>query len=115
MDVNKAKIQYDGSLDKLKLRIVGKGDIQNKELVGDNWSPTSSHRWELTGNYPVFTVVMVIYHYVDRIWRILVAPIFNITYTIVNMYYLDEPINIYIQSLKNIIQENNWVITTKKG
>ena len=35
------------------------------------------HRWELPGNYPVFTVVMVIYHYVERIWRILVTPIFT--------------------------------------
>ena len=34
------------------------------------------HRWGLPGNYPVFTVVMVIYHYVERIWRILVTPIF---------------------------------------
>ena len=34
------------------------------------------HRWELLGNYPVFTVVMVVYHYVERIWRILVTPIF---------------------------------------
>ena len=34
------------------------------------------HRWELPCNYPVFTVVMVIYHYVERIWRILVTPIF---------------------------------------
>ena len=42
MDVYKAKIQYDGSLYKLKLRIVVKGDLQNKELVGDTWSPTSS-------------------------------------------------------------------------
>ena len=37
---------------------------------------TATHRWELPGNYPVFTVVMVIYHYIDRIWRILVTPIF---------------------------------------
>ena len=36
---------------------------------------TSEHRWELPGNYPVFTVVMVISHYVERIWRILVTPI----------------------------------------
>ena len=35
------------------------------------------HRWELPGNYPVFTVVMVIYHYVERIWRILVIPDFS--------------------------------------
>ena len=34
---------------------------------------------------------------------------------IINTYYTGEPVNIHIQSLKNIIQENNWVITTKKG
>ena len=27
MDVYKEKIQYDGSIDKLKLRIVGRGDL----------------------------------------------------------------------------------------
>ena len=42
MDVYKAKIQYDGSIDKLKLRIVVRGDLQNKELVGDTWLPTAS-------------------------------------------------------------------------
>ena len=30
MDVYKAKIQFDGNLDKLKLRIVVRGDLQNK-------------------------------------------------------------------------------------
>ena len=44
MDVYKAKIQYDGSMDKLKLRIVVRGDLQNKEMVGDTWSPTASMR-----------------------------------------------------------------------
>ena len=44
MDVYKAKIQSDGSLDKLKLRIVVRGDFQNKEMVGDTWSPTSFMR-----------------------------------------------------------------------
>ena len=38
------KIQSDGSLDKLKLRIVVRGDFQNKEMVGDTWSPTASMR-----------------------------------------------------------------------
>ena len=42
MDVYKATIQSDGSLDKLKLRIVVRGDLQNKEMVGDTWSPTAS-------------------------------------------------------------------------
>ena len=41
-------------------------------------------------------------------------PFFNITYTIVNRYYPDEPVNIHIQSLINITQEKNWGITTKK-
>ena len=40
------------------------------------------NRWELLGNYPVFTVVMLIYHYVERIWIILVTP--NFLY---NIYY----------------------------
>ena len=42
MDDYKAKIQYDGSLDKLKLIIVVIGDMQNKKMVRDNWSPTAS-------------------------------------------------------------------------
>ena len=44
MDAYKAKIQYYGSLYILKLIIVVRGDLQNKELVGDNWSPTASMR-----------------------------------------------------------------------
>ena len=40
MDVYKAKIQADGSLDKLKLRIVVRGDLHIKEMIGDTWSPT---------------------------------------------------------------------------
>ena len=34
---------------------------------------------------------------------------------IINIYYPGEPVNIHIQSSINIILENNWVITTKKG
>ena len=44
MDVYKAKIQSVGGLDKLKLRIVVRGDLKNKEMVGDIWSPTASMR-----------------------------------------------------------------------
>ena len=44
MDVYKSKIKSYGSLDKLKLGIVVRGDLQNKELVGDTWSPTASMR-----------------------------------------------------------------------
>ena len=44
MDVYKSRIQSDGSLDKIKLRIVVRGDFQNMEMVGDNFSPTASMR-----------------------------------------------------------------------
>ena len=40
----KAKIQSDVSLDKLKMIISVRGDLQNKEMVGDTWSPTASMR-----------------------------------------------------------------------
>ena len=57
---------------------------------------------------------MVIYHNVRRTLGILIVPIFlyNIQYH--KKYYLGEPVNINIQSLINIIQGNNWVITTIK-
>ena len=44
MDVYEAKIQSDGSLDKLKSRIVVRRDLHNKDLIGDIWSPTVSMR-----------------------------------------------------------------------
>ena len=44
MDVYKAKIQSDGSLDKLKLIIVVRGDLQNKETIGETWYPTTPTR-----------------------------------------------------------------------
>ena len=44
MDVYKAKIQSYGSMDNLKVRIVVRGDFQNKEMVGDTWSPTAPMR-----------------------------------------------------------------------
>ena len=37
MDVYKANIQSDGSFDKLKLRILVRRDLQNKETIGDTW------------------------------------------------------------------------------
>ena len=44
MYVYKAKIQSNASFDKLKLRIIVRGDLQNKETVEYTWSPTSSMR-----------------------------------------------------------------------
>ena len=69
----------------------------------------------ITGQSPFFTVVMVIYHYIERTWRIIVTPDFCITYTIMRKYYPGEPVNIHIQLLLSIIQENNRVITTNNG
>ena len=60
-------------------------------------------------------MVMVIYHYVERIWRMFVTPIFCITYTIMKKYYPGEPVNIHIQLLIKIIQDKNGVINTKMG
>ena len=42
MDFYKVNIQYYGSLDKLKLIIVVRGDFQNKEMLGDTWATTAS-------------------------------------------------------------------------
>ena len=55
------------------------------------------HRWELPGNYPVFTVLLEIYHYVERNCRILVTP--NFVYNIYDneKQYPGEPVNIHIQ------------------
>ena len=58
---------------------------------------------------------MVIYHYVEGIWRILVITHFFIAYIIMNKYYPGETDNIHIQSLIHIMQENNRLITMQKG
>ena len=39
MDVYKLKIQYDRRFEKLKLRNVVRGDLQNKEMIRDKWDP----------------------------------------------------------------------------
>ena len=44
----------------------------------------SKHRWKLPGNYPVFTVVMLIYHYVEITGEFSLPPIFRIPYKIMN-------------------------------
>ena len=54
------------------------------------------HGWELQGNYPVFNVLVEIYHYVEIIWRILIIPNFCVTYTMVDRYYPGKPGNIHI-------------------
>jgi hypothetical protein len=44
METNRVKLQSDGTLDKLKNRIVVRGDLQNKQSLEDKWSPTASFR-----------------------------------------------------------------------
>ena len=64
-------------------------------LVASLWD----HIWELPGNYPVFTVVMVVYHYVERTGIILVTTNFLINiYDHEKHYPVDQVINIYKHS-----------------
>ena len=58
---------------------------------------STHHIYEFPDNYPVFTVVVVIYHYVERIWIILVNP--NFLYNIYDheKYYPGGPVNIHIK------------------
>ena len=44
MNVYKANIQSDESLDNLKLRIIVRRDLQKKEIIGYTWSQTASMR-----------------------------------------------------------------------
>ena len=48
-------------------------------------------------------------------WRILITSIVLDNIYDDKKYYTGEPVKIHIQSLINMIQENNWEITTKKG
>ena len=76
MGVYKAKIQSDGSLDNLKLIIVVRGYLHNKELVGDTFSPTASMR-----NLKYFladaTKHKTIFHQLDFIGALLRAKVKN--------------------------------------
>ena len=44
MDVYKENIQSYGSSEKSKLRILVRGDLHKKEIIGYTWSPKSSTR-----------------------------------------------------------------------
>ena len=53
-----------------------------------------NHIWELTGNYPIFSVVMVIYDYIARIGAFSLPPIFFcIIYKIKKTYYPGEELH----------------------
>ena len=88
MDVYKAKIQSDGSLDELNLRIVVIGNLQNKELVGDTWSPTASMRtleYFLADSAKHKARV----HQLDFIGAFLQAKVKNIVYVKLDIRYVD--------------------------
>ena len=44
MDLCKTKIQYYGIINKVKLIILVRRDLKNKEIIGDIWYPTESMR-----------------------------------------------------------------------
>ena len=52
-----------------------KGGAEKKSSMEKNIGG-ARHRWELPGNYPIFIMVKVIYHHVERFWRILLTPNF---------------------------------------
>ena len=88
MDVYKAKIQSDGSLGKLKLRIVVRVDMQCKELVVDTWSQTASMR---TLKYLLEDTVKykARVHQLDFIGTLLRAKVNNRVFVRLNSRYVD--------------------------
>ena len=99
MDVYKAKIQSDGSLDKLKLIIVVRRDLKNKEMVGDTWSPTASMR-----NLKYFLADAAKHkarvHQLDFIGAFLQAKVKNRVFVKLDMRYVD-----YFQNIHNTLEE----------
>ena len=59
-------------------------------------------------------MVMEISHFVEIIGEFLLPLIFLIIYMIMKKYYPGQPVNIHIQSLINIVQENDWLLPPKK-
>ena len=88
MDLYKAKIQSDGSLDKLKLIIAVIRDLQNKEIVGDTWSPTASMS---TLKYFLADAAKqkAIVHQLDFIGAFLQAKVKNIFFVKLDIRYTD--------------------------
>ena len=99
-DVYKAKIQLDRSLDKLKLRIVVRGDLQNKEMIGDTWSPTASMR---TLKYFLSDAAKhrAIVHQLYFIGAFLQANVKNRVFVKLDMRYAA-----YFQNIPNTLEEH---------
>ena len=88
MDVYKARNQSDRSLEKLKLIIVVRGDLQKRELVGYTWSPTASMR---TLKYILVDAVKnkIIVHRLDCIGAFLQAKVKNRVFVKLDSKYAD--------------------------
>ena len=112
MNVYKEKVQSDGSLDKLKLRIVVRWDLQNKELVRDTWSPTASIR-----NLKYFLADATKHksrvHQLDFIGAFLQAKVKNRVFLKLDMRYIyyfpehSEYFGIALRLLKSMYCMNN--------
>ena len=99
MDVYKANIQSDGSLDKLKLRIVVRGDLQNKDLIGNTRSPTSSMR-TLKYFLADYSKHKVRVHQLDFIGEFLREKIKNRVFVKLDSMYAD-----FFQNVQVILEE----------
>ena len=99
MDVYKANIQSDRSLDKLKLRVLVRGDVQNKEMVGETWSPTTSMR---TLKYFLVDVTKhkAGVHQSDVIGEFLPAKVNNRFFIKLDIRYTD-----YFQNIQSTLEE----------
>ena len=102
MDVYKANIQSDVIIDKIRLQILVRGNLQNKELVRDTWSPTYS---TMTQKYFLAdaTKHKAIVHQLDFIGVFLQAKVKNRVsvklesrYT----YYFPEYSNYFVRDLR---------------
>ena len=58
---------------------------------------------------------MVIYHYVERVGEFSLSLICSYSMYDHQKYYPGEPVTIHIRSLINMTQEENCLITTKRG
>ena len=73
-------------MNKLKLRIVVRGDLQKKEMIGDTWSPTASMR---TFKYFLADTAKhkAIFHQLDFICAFLQANVNNRVFVKLDMRY----------------------------
>ena len=88
MDVYKSKSQYGGNIDKIKLRIVVREDLQNKHLIGNIRSPKSSMR---TLKYSLADAVKhkAIVHQFDFIGSLLHGKVKNWIFVKLDSRYAD--------------------------